>query len=347
MGAAEAAAAIVVAILALLLVMLGVRLWRKMKSRHGPPPLSIVLLLNRPRRLTVDQLVAAVRNALGIDMTQDQGEGVFLEGEESLFLIGLGDHAFIVNNVGDPYVEETEAAARAMPEARLRKALREHKAWISVDYVGERRDADLAAVYGEIGKIAAELVEDDGLAIMAPAADAINVVDGATRDKLRGPDPLAAVREWENPPVISVPDDDPRMRAAAAEARRRWPEFVQAFRDPPPGAHDFNVKVPVTEGDTTEFVWLDVTGLHGDTIEGTLSVEPADFERTRFGDPVRARAQDVNDWVYVEGEEMRGHFTGRVIEEICAENPHMRVVSRSRETPEEDNDGQPTGSDAG
>jgi uncharacterized protein YegJ (DUF2314 family) len=113
--------------------------------------------------------------------------------------------------------------------------------------------------------------------------------------------------------VLPVSGDDPRMVAAVAECRRRWPEFVAAF-EARSGEH-FTVKAPITHGDHTEFIWIEVTALENDVIYGTLGNEPVRLGPLKLGSKVRTAVADLNDWCYLDPTgEPHGLFTLKVID---------------------------------
>ncbi len=115
-------------------------------------------------------------------------------------------------------------------------------------------------------------------------------------------------------PVVRISDDDPRMKAAVEEAKRRWPEFVAAFKARQPGGN-YAVKAAITRGDNTEFIWLEVIGLEPEYIHGKLANDPVDLGGLKLGDQVEAPLSDLNDWAYShkEGGEPIGLFTVKVV----------------------------------
>src|SRR5262249_17244391 len=154
-------------------------------------------------------------------------------------------------------------------ELRLRKAVRDHSAWLSVDLLGECSEDQLPDVYRTIGKLAAALTDDDCLALFAPATSQLVVFDPPMRDQLRGDDPLVLFDLPPPRPVVPVSGDDPRLKAAVAKARRRWTQFVTAFEERRPD-QTFSVKARIGDPDCYEFMWLTVTGLENGIIYGRL-----------------------------------------------------------------------------
>lgn len=298
-----------------------VGLWSWLKGRFGKkaekekPLISLVLLLREPRSLDTATLARLAGDAWGTKLATDKGDATdFVVGDSPLFIIQCKGYMFLVNNFPKPYVENPEAVAEEMKELRLRKAMGEHRAWLSVDLLGEADEVNLKEAYRYIGKLVANLMNDDCLAIYAPSTQRLNICDADLKEKLRGPHPLEAITDLTNPPVVQVGEDDPRMKAAVAEARRRFPEFVTAFKQRRSG-WEFYVKAPFTDDTSTEFMWAEVTRIENDIIHGTLSNEPVSVKNLRLGDPVQVKLSDLNDWTYTDGKSLTGGFTIKVLDE--------------------------------
>jgi uncharacterized protein YegJ (DUF2314 family) len=294
-------------------------LWRWRTSRSCDKPLtSLVLLLRRARGLNRKMLAESAAAAWGTQFSEDDDAQNFVVGESPIFLIKNDRATFMVHNHNTPYFDDTEKAAEEINELRVGNAIREHNAWVAVDLMdGGGRFPSPAEAYPEIARLVAELSGPDCTAIFCPETSAINVYDDTLEEKLRGPDPLSAVREPSYAPIVSISDDDPRMKAAVEEARQRWPDFVEAFQRRQDGQH-FAVKAPVTKGGQTEFIWLSVTRIEGNNIHGNLDNDPMNPD-LKSGDPVTVPFKDLNDWAYSEGEKVVGPFTLKVLEEAARE----------------------------
>jgi uncharacterized protein YegJ (DUF2314 family) len=102
------------------------------------------------------------------------------------------------------------------------------------------------------------------------------------------------------------------MMAAVEEARRRWPEFLEAY-----GAQDgenFAIKAPVSDGRTTEFIWIEVVEIDGENIAGDLANDPVDLQFVKLGYRVRTTLSELNDWAYLKNGELIGGFTVQVLQ---------------------------------
>ncbi len=122
--------------------------------------------------------------------------------------------------------------------------------------------------------------------------------------------------------IIMVPDEDPRLAAATAEARRRWPEFLAEFNK-----HEKNVayavKLPfkvVGEEGGSEHMWISVTSVEGNTIKGRLDNEPGQNVGVKLGDEVTTSVEEIEDWMVGRGAgNLRGLFSVPVLEQIKKE----------------------------
>src|SRR5262245_6535940 len=196
------------------------------------PLISLVLLVREARFLDEDMLRDLINKAWDADLRAGDPDATeFVVGESPTFIVQHAQRMFLVHNFAFPYVDDVKAAAAKMKELRRRQAFEQHKAWLAVDLLGDTPPDDgLAEAYRKIGKLIAALADGDTLAIYSPATSQMIPYDADLDAKLRSTDVLAEVfGDWGKVPVIEVGDDDPRMQAAEAEARRRWPEFVASY----------------------------------------------------------------------------------------------------------------------
>ena len=296
--------------------------WRDAPIRRNKRPLvSIVLLLRQPRFINDKTLARAAQAAWGGEFTTGEpgAEKNFVAGETPLFMIRAGGAAFLIHNQNQSYFDNHDKVISETSELRLRTALSEHAAWLAVDLLDGGHDFKKASeAYPKIAKLVAELSGPDCVAVLCPETGFVSVYDDTVEDKLRSADPLQALADGGQIPVIGIADDDPRMAAAVAEARQRWPEFLSAFSHRQPG-QTFAIKAPVTKAGQTEFIWLQVSQIEGDNITGQLDNDPVNPD-LKCGDVVTIQLQDLNDWAFTDGDKSTGFFTLKVIQEVAAEN---------------------------
>jgi uncharacterized protein YegJ (DUF2314 family) len=299
--------------------------FRQMRSDardRNRPLTALVLLRRKPNNfLTATKLSEMVKQLWGNNVAPDKdGEKWFAAGQSPAFIVNAPDIMLLVNNFATPYWEEPNKVAEAVEELRLKKIIQEHTAWMSVDVLGLHDDSEArSAAYPTIGRLLAELVDDDCLALYCPEHDQIVACDDTIVEKLRRENPLEAFGELTFVPVMPVDGEDPRLKATVAEARERWPEFVAAFQAREGENHA--VKAPITFEDNTEFIWIEVDEIKGDQVLGKLANDPVDLGDMKLGDPVSIAVSDVNDWNYLLDGEMKGGFSVKLITELQKGKP--------------------------
>lgn len=282
------------------------------------PLISIVLMLKQARYLDEAILAHCASRAWGVEVRPAErgshdGDAFFVAGASPLSLIKGPEGIFIVHNHDRPYTDKVEEMADTIPELRLREAFKQHRSWMSVDLLHPLPEADLMATYRAIGRLVAELIDDNCLTVYGPESAKMVVYSPELEEQLRGDEPLTALNYFPSPPVIEIREDDPEMKAAAAEARRRWPEFVTAFESREPD-DIFSVKARVSDGTNSEFIWISVTALENDRIIGQLGNEPVALGGMKEGDLVRTTAGELNDWMYLRSDKKPvGGFTVHVL----------------------------------
>ena len=291
-------------------------------EENDKPMISIVGLVEELPFLDETVLARHVRSAWGLDLSTGDGDGdatAFIVGEAPLFCINCDRGMFIVHYFDQPYFDNSEEVAAQSRNMRLSHAVENHRAWFSVDLMTGSDDPDrLAEDFADVGRLFAEIVDDDCLGIVLPALDQLLPWEPEFGDALRSGDPLSAMCP-ELAPVIRVDDDDPRMQAAVSEARERFGEFEEAFRRRTNDEEPFSVKAPITAGGNTEFIWIMVTGIENDVIYGTLGNDPVDLGNLKEGDQVHVSVSDLNDWMYMNGDDYEGGFTVKLLMEISGE----------------------------
>lgn len=188
----------------------------------------------------------------------------------------------------------------------------QHSGWIAVDdntwstrLVGDS--------YPVIARVLAALWPESAAAVLHPQTKQWVMVTGATREKLREPEVINALfRREQGEEPIPVKDTDPALVAARDAARKRWPEFVQAFRARK--GQDFIVKAPITRGDFTEHIWITVLDVDGEVISGRLANEPYDLAGLKLGSTIVVRIDAIDDWEYTIDGKTRGYFTKAAVE---------------------------------
>ena len=114
-------------------------------------------------------------------------------------------------------------------------------------------------------------------------------------------------------PLVSA-DDQGLMDRAQARARATWEEFAVALSEAEPGRGGYAIKkkFDCPSGDI-EYMWLRVVSFDGEVFHAVVDNEAVRTKEVAYGDKVEIRPEDLADWMYLEGNLLRGGFTMRVL----------------------------------
>jgi len=286
------------------------RRWtRKSRRRQSPRRkgklISLVLLLKLPRELDRATLSAAAKRAF-------PNQNVEVKSIKGHLAVKLDDLFLGVINFAGTYVDDPGRAAEGARDFAVKMALQDHTAWLSVDSMGMTPKGGVERVFRAIGRLIAELAGDDVLALYSPYTGQGIGWDADVLPLLRSKDPLAVFAVKRKDKIVSADGDDAQVQAAVVEARRRWPEFVEAFNHRRKG-QAFSIKVPFAAEDKDEFMWVEVLRIQGSQVQGRLANEPRNLPNLKMGDPVTVSVDDLNDWLYIDGRNRFGGFTAAVL----------------------------------
>ncbi len=300
-------------------------------SDQGERLESIVLFLSAPKELDAKRLAEVLSDVIGrpvpaidpdtpspnTERNKPVGPAYVAAALPNHFFVCVDEVAYFVHNVAAPYMEDPKQAGAKIHEMRIRKAILDHKAWLSMDVLNSEQASPDA--YRIILGVLARLSDPGCLAVYHPATNrfAFSLSD---KEAARGaPDPIAALFEMEKMLPVTAVGEDRRLKAAEDEARRRFPEFELAFRTKAGGS--FSVKTLLSGNGNSEHIWVMVQDIAGGRIKGTLGNDPVGLGDWKFGVPVEIAVSDVEDWVFVERRFLRkprtvGCFTLPVLAEI-------------------------------
>jgi uncharacterized protein YegJ (DUF2314 family) len=115
------------------------------------------------------------------------------------------------------------------------------------------------------------------------------------------------------PAAMEVNSDDPAMAEAMREARKTLPVFLAAMQDHPGTMHDFSVKAMFEQGGHVEHMWVNPVMFDGKAFHGRLNDDPTEITSPKRNDRVVAKPTGVSDWMYIDGNKLRGGYTLRVM----------------------------------
>lgn len=126
--------------------------------------------------------------------------------------------------------------------------------------------------------------------------------------------------------TVHYPKNSEDLKLAAAEARRKWSFFEKEFIKKGSDKNiSFLVKFPVSQGQTTEHLWINVTAINGPGISGTYDSDADFLPNIHRGDSAGILLKDMEDWMIDDGVTAWGGFslqklTPKFIREIYSLN---------------------------
>jgi uncharacterized protein YegJ (DUF2314 family) len=295
--------------------------WLDLLYREEEPPsrlISFVAVLQEPVNFDPAVLAKVAGKVWNANLGDGASEGAdgFVAGAEPSLVIAHEGRMFLVHSFPRPYSDDPEKVASGITELRIRELFRQHRAWFSCDALGvdgTTPEEEVRVCYQRIGKLFAELLDDNCLLVFLPDTELAFPINEDTESALRSIDPVGELQKTVTVPIFQVEGDDPLLTQAVAKARESWPTFVEAYEGRV-GQH-FAVKAPITRGGNTEFIWIDVTSIEGDFVYGELGNEPANLGSLKLGSKVSVPVADLNDWCYIDsGGNVVGGFTVKAVE---------------------------------
>lgn len=291
-------------ILALVAIVAGYGLarWKK----RAEPIRSLIVLYREPTLIMPERLKGYAEQA-----------GMTLEVGEEPLDFKLDGYALRVLMAPVPYGTgfwTVDQLVKDVAESRLREAIREHKAFASYWYRDSRLDEWPQAIE-KVGRLIAESADEQALVLWrADTNQAIRLTE-ESRERLRNGETLEALGELSGDEVMEIEGDDPRLEEAVTEARRRWPEFVEAVRriDNPEVTI---VKARFHDEENEEHMWVNVHHADEAVARGILGSKPFRLRSVKEGQEVEVQASEISDWAYIEGGDMVGAFTEKVVRRI-------------------------------
>jgi Uncharacterized protein conserved in bacteria len=323
--------ALLVSVILLFTIVVAWRLLRRRQSGEQKPLTALVFLLSEARTFADWQVRQAASRALGVELRiadepepntivpvpAEKVQPSLQPGSGKSYFINTGARQFLINSFVQPYMSEPEKFAESISDMRLARAVASHRAWISADVFGSRPSPEeREPLYAILGRMLVPFAADDCLAIYCPELGRCNEFAPCVVEKLQSGKPLELFDEPTFAPIVNVSSDDPRLVAAVNEARRRWPEFVDAFTRKPNTESPYVIKARFADGENEEFMWVSVNSIEGESIHGRLENSPAALTNLKEGDDVTVAFADLNDWMCEINGEAVGGFTMKVMSDV-------------------------------
>lgn len=111
--------------------------------------------------------------------------------------------------------------------------------------------------------------------------------------------------------VVELNDQDPTVKAAIKKAQGSLDEFLKIHATNDPNIDVESVRVRLTEGKVTEYVWVHPFEKTADGYMGKANSVPSRLKKLPIGGQVSFKREDIVDWTYYEikARRMHGNFT--------------------------------------
>ena len=115
----------------------------------------------------------------------------------------------------------------------------------------------------------------------------------------------------EKQEVVEIDDQDPAMKAAFKKAQGSLDEFLKVHASNDPNTDAESVRVRLTEGNVTEYVWIHPFEKTANGYKGNANSVPSRLKKLAMGGLVSFKREDIVDWTYYEikARRMHGNYT--------------------------------------
>jgi uncharacterized protein YegJ (DUF2314 family) len=271
---------------------------------------AVTLLTSKVPDLKLEQVRAVVAGVLGEEVAAKLRPPVE-SGPVRKFDVPTDKFFLSIEQVRRPYPEFD--AIMIMDQKILDKdvlaAFGEHCCFIAVEVL-PLPDSPRDELYTMLGKVAAALMDDSVVCVHCRDADVYVKPDDEVRAVLRGEGPKHVLDYFMDRRTFAAPKD--QMQAGMAEARRRLPEFLDAWKASDAKAM-FLAKAKFETNGMAEYMWLTVSDVQDETVTGKLGNKPLHAKHLREGQSVTVPLGLVADWAYVSKGKRAGGFTDPMV----------------------------------
>jgi len=130
--------------------------------------------------------------------------------------------------------------------------------------------------------------------------------------------------------------DKAKMDKAITTAKGNLDKFIDSLKNKKAKYYALKVEFQTDDGKDTEHSWIGYLEVKGDKIVGKMDSVPAGISKIKAGDVIEIDMTKVSDWLIVNGKNLYGGYTTRVLEEVIPEKD--RVGSRGMKWQADDAD---------
>lgn len=287
-------------------------------QRFGPQAgmLAYALLRDRLTTITADKVASVFKETLNRPVKVER-----IGGNPSVFgfLVSIGELHLSVTCSKVPYVPPGSLATFAgqFANAETRKRVAAHTCFVSVEmpHVAPELVKEAMPV---LSRVAGAFVDEGTTAIVSTFFQTAVPTTPETAGDFRSGNILGLLgHAAEADQRWNAESQQAALRGAIEEARRRVPEFLEAWATGS-GHGMFMIKSAFTENGVTEHMWSKVVSINGDVVVGKLGNRPRHLKNIREGQQHSVSIHELSDWCYAMKGKGEGGFTDPAMRQMLA-----------------------------
>lgn len=117
--------------------------------------------------------------------------------------------------------------------------------------------------------------------------------------------------------IVYAESNDPELEKAKQEALSNLDSFIESYNVHSNDlAYEYYLKIDFTDNEEHEHMWISVNKIENGQFEGLLSNEPQIIKNVKFGDLIKIKKDQIEDWIIMntETDEMEGGYSVKVFQ---------------------------------
>lgn len=128
--------------------------------------------------------------------------------------------------------------------------------------------------------------------------------------------------------VFVYSKDHEEMNTAQMEARKFYPDFLNALQNGCGGCDNFSVKMRFSYGDGNgEHIWIENLYVINGKVFGKIANVPENIQGLNYGDTVEIVGKNISDWKYVQNGKLVGAYTLKVMYKKMSDDEKKQLES--------------------
>ena len=117
--------------------------------------------------------------------------------------------------------------------------------------------------------------------------------------------------------IVYAESNDPELEKAKQDALSNLDSFIESYNAHSSDlVYEYYLKIDFIDNEEHEHMWVLVNKIENEQFEGVLSNEPQIIKNIKFGDLVKIKRDQIEDWIIMntETDEMEGGYSVKVLQ---------------------------------